>query len=109
MYLYIKFDLNQAKLHEAYTPQLDKVVAYLQSDASVRAIIEGHTCNLGPAAYNLSLSVRRAAAVKDYLVTTGRIPEERLEIKGVGEALPISDNSTEAGRKKNRCVVIHYY
>jgi outer membrane protein OmpA-like peptidoglycan-associated protein len=63
--------------------------------------IVGHTCNLGPAAYNQRLSERRAAAVRDYLIAQGALPAERVVATGMGEDSPKYPN-TRAERPKNR-------
>lgn len=66
--------------------------------------IEGHTDNTGKASANLTLSQKRAAAVKAYLTSKYKTPAKRLTSKGFGDTLPIADNSTEDGRGKNRRV-----
>ena len=63
--------------------------------------IRGYTDEIGTDAYNLDLSKRRAAAVRDYLVSQG-IDGGRIETRGYGDASPIAPNDTEAGRQRNR-------
>ena len=58
---------------------------------------------MGPDAYNLNLSGKRAASIVRYLIGTG-VLTENLESNGYGESLPIASNETEAGREKNRRV-----
>jgi OmpA-OmpF porin, OOP family len=65
--------------------------------------VEGHTDNVGTAEYNLDLSLRRATAVRDFLVSQG-VAAERLTVEGLGFARPVAENDTEAGRQKNRRV-----
>ena len=65
--------------------------------------IEGHTDNTGTAAYNLSLSQRRADAVRDYLIQQG-VDSKRLVARGFGEEHPIAENKTSEGRAANRRV-----
>jgi len=67
--------------------------------------IEGHTDNQGRAAYNLALSERRAAAAAQVFVAAG-FREVDIRRKGYGDARPIDDNATEAGRAQNRRVTI---
>ena len=61
----------------------------------------GHTDNTGDAEANMLLSQQRAEAVRDYLVANG-VPADRLVATGYGQNDPLGDNSTEAGREKNR-------
>ena len=68
-------------------------------------IIIGHTDSTGSADYNLGLSMRRAQAVSDYLVSTG-VAEEKLREVGRGEEDPIASNDTAEGRAQNRRVEI---
>jgi OOP family OmpA-OmpF porin len=67
----------------------------------VRVQIEGHTCNIGTAEYNLALGERRATSVKDYLVSRG-INADRLQTISYGEERPKYDNSREETRRLNR-------
>ena len=109
VFLSITFELDQAIIQGRYAIELEEVVAYLKADPSVKVIVRGHTCTIGTAAYNLRLSQKRANAVMDYLITKGRIEKHRVTAEGVGETQPLANNETEAGRRKNRCVVIHYH
>lgn len=74
------------------------------SDAT-RVTITGHTDNIGAAEYNWKLSLRRAQAVRDYLVKLGGNPAI-MEVMGMGEKKPIADNKTAAGRAQNRRVEV---
>jgi OOP family OmpA-OmpF porin len=99
----VNFEFNKAVLTiEAY-PILDHAAEILMENPSVNVEIQGHTDNIGSESYNLSLSEKRAAVVKDYLVSKG-INTDRLTAAGYGEARPLSDNTTSAGRAKNRRV-----
>ena len=68
-------------------------------------IAVGHTHSTGPAGYNQKLSVRRAEAVKAYLVSKG-IESNRIYTEGKGLTQPVADNSTREGRAKNRRVEV---
>ncbi len=97
----IFFDLNQYALKPASAAELDNLVRLLTENPSVKIRIEGHTDSTGVAADNLTLSVKRAEAVVEYLVIKG-ITASRLSYKGFGATQPIADNATENGRARNR-------
>jgi OmpA-OmpF porin, OOP family len=80
------------------------VADYMRNHPEARIILAGHTDNIGPREYNIQLSHKRAAAVRDYLVTTEGIDPGRITLNGFGYDDPISDNSTATGRAKNRRV-----
>ncbi len=83
---------------------LDAVADLLRTREAVKLIeVQGHTDGDGDAAYNLELSQRRAAAVATYLTNKG-VAAGRFSAKGYGEAMPIDNNKTAAGRAKNRRV-----
>ena len=97
----VKFDFDSAKLKPESHQILDREVQTLQKHADADVTIVGHTSSEGEQAHNQKLSVERADAVKAYFVEKGISPS-RLVTKGVGEANPVADNSTEAGREQNR-------
>ncbi len=68
-------------------------------------MVTGYTDSIGSDAYNLRLSERRAATVRDALVADG-IAESRITTKGMGKANPVASNATEEGRAHNRRVEI---
>ena len=73
----------------------------MRENATLRLEIEGHTCNIGTAEYNLALGDRRANAVQDYLVSRG-VSADRLRTISYGEERPKYDNSREETRRLNR-------
>lgn len=96
----IYFDLDKADLKPEFTAMLDTFVdQFAGNDLLVK--IEGHTDSIASEAYNTSLSVRRAEAVANYLVSKG-LDEARIDTVGFGETRPISSNDTEEGRSLNR-------
>lgn len=101
------FETASAKLKDDEIPDLDKIVTYLQNQPELKAVIEGHTDNIGSDQSNLTLSNNRAKSVIEYLVLKG-IAINRLTPKGYGASQPIANNSTSEGRAKNRRVVIRF-
>lgn len=97
----IFFGFNSDSLEPASRGELDRLAALLEENPSLRVSIQGHTDSVGTAAYNLTLSRARAAAVVDYLVGRG-IAAERLKAEGFGATRPVADNSSEEGRALNR-------
>lgn len=101
----VNFETNAATLTADSRPLLDSVASDLKKYPRLKVEVQGHTDNVGADAYNLGLSQRRAAAVREYLVGQG-VGAQQLSSKGYGEAQPVADNSTPAGRKENRRVVL---
>jgi len=99
----IYFATGKATLLSKSFKGLNEVAQVLKDDAGLKLTIDGHTDNTGADNLNQKLSENRAAAVKAYLVKKG-IDESRLESAGYGEAQPVADNKTAAGRQKNRRV-----
>jgi outer membrane protein OmpA-like peptidoglycan-associated protein len=99
----IQFATGSTRLLTTATKELDKLVDILNEHPDFRISIEGHTDNTGQAAFNQTLSEKRANAVKDYLVKKG-ISEDRLNAAGFGQTQPIEDNKTSKGRAANRRV-----
>lgn len=99
----VNFDNDSADLRPDALTTLDKAVSTLKANPGVRVEVAGHTDSRAADAYNQSLSERRARAVLDYFVAQG-VDAGRLTWAGYGEAQPIADNSTEAGRQSNRRV-----
>jgi len=97
----IAFELDSAKIDSASAPILDRAFQILRDNPSLYIEIAGHTSADGVADKNLGLSLRRAQAVKDWLVKRG-IAAQRILTVGHGSDVPIADNKTDEGRKKNR-------
>jgi OOP family OmpA-OmpF porin len=98
----ITFELGSAEIQPSSYPELDKIAQILKQK-KVRVRIEGHTDDIGEAAFNQLLSEKRAESIKNYLVSKGLDPK-RFESVGYGESKPIADNKTEKGRAQNRRV-----
>lgn len=97
------FGFDKSAITDEMIPVLEQAKAILQEDAAVNFVVSGHTDSTGPEVYNQGLSERRAASVKNWLVTNG-ISESRLEAVGYGETQAKYDNATKEGRKLNRRV-----
>ena len=85
--------------------KLAKLSGIIQAHPGLNLAIEGYTDNTGTADFNMTLSQQRADTVRTFLITQGLSPDS-ISSKGLGEADPIADNSTPAGRKLNRRVEI---
>jgi len=101
----LHFDLNGYAIHSDDMERLRATVIALKANPTLVVNIEGHTCNLGSAAYNMALGKRRANAVKEFLVSEG-IAAERLHTVSYGEKQPKYDNSKEETRQLNRRVAV---
>jgi outer membrane protein OmpA-like peptidoglycan-associated protein len=97
----VYFDFDRSTLRPDALRLLDDAVAKLQANPSKNLIIEGHTCNIGTAEYNLALGERRARSVVDYLTSRG-VAASRLETRSYGEERPKFDNAREETRRLNR-------
>jgi outer membrane protein OmpA-like peptidoglycan-associated protein len=97
----VNFESGKSEILEESIPILDKVYRTMKAYPKLEVEINGYTDSQGRKAFNDKLSLNRAAAVLDWLVTKG-INRTRLSAKGFGPENPIADNSTAEGRAKNR-------
>jgi outer membrane protein OmpA-like peptidoglycan-associated protein len=100
----ILFATGSATIEGESTPTLKEIGDMLAAHPALKLTIEGHTDNVGAATANQSLSEQRAAAVKQYLVSTYAVDAARLETKGFGASKPAVSNDTPEGRQNNRRV-----
>lgn len=97
----IGFELDSAKIDGISAPLLERAFVILHDNPNISIEISGHTSAEGNADRNLSLSLRRAEAVKAYLVKRG-IADSRIHTIGHGSDVPLADNATGEGRARNR-------
>jgi outer membrane protein OmpA-like peptidoglycan-associated protein len=97
----VHFDFDRYTLRPEALRVLEQAVAAMKQDANLRLTIEGNTCSIGTAEYNLALGERRANAVRDYLTQNG-VAATRLQTVSYGEEKPKHDNAREETRRLNR-------
>jgi outer membrane protein OmpA-like peptidoglycan-associated protein len=100
--IYFNFASDQLKAES--TPVLQEIARVMQAHPDWKLSVSGHTDNIGGDVYNLDLSKRRTAAVKQALVTEYSIAPERLATDGYGASRPVDTNETLEGRARNRRV-----
>ncbi len=101
------FDFDKSVVRPDGKKNIDNAMAKLAGVDVEMVIATGHTDSVGTDAYNQKLSERRAAAVKEYLVSKG-IPASKITTLGKGESQPVATNKTKEGRQKNRRVDIEF-
>jgi outer membrane protein OmpA-like peptidoglycan-associated protein len=99
----VHFDFNKATIRPDARPVLNEAVDTLKKEGGIAVVAEGYTDSIGGDAYNMQLSLRRARAVKDYLVAGGIAPS-RISVEGFGKTHPVASNATADGRAQNRRV-----
>jgi outer membrane protein OmpA-like peptidoglycan-associated protein len=103
----VSFDVGSAAIRPAMRSVLDPFAANLHGEANANSHVEivGHTDSSGSDVSNNTLSVERARSVRDYLVAHG-VAAANVTTSGRGEREPVADNSSDAGRARNRRVEI---
>lgn len=101
----VTFDTNSAVVRPGLYSEINRVAEVLKQYPDTVIRVEGHTDSVGTEEYNLDLSHRRAHAVKALLIQQG-IADNRIEVIGFGETMPVATNDTEVGRQMNRRVEI---
>jgi outer membrane protein OmpA-like peptidoglycan-associated protein len=99
----ILFETGKSLLTPGSSVELDRLLNIMKENAQMRIEISGHTDKTGSEPLNFKLSEARAKAVVEYLAKKG-IERKRMEFKGYGPSQPIAENTTAAGRAKNRRV-----
>lgn len=101
----VLFEFDKAELKASGEQTVDKLADFMEDYGNYRVRVEGYTDSTGEAAYNQTLSLRRAESVRRELLAEGIAPD-RIEVEGLGEQYPKTSNSTAAGRQENRRVEI---
>jgi outer membrane protein OmpA-like peptidoglycan-associated protein len=101
----ITFGFDSAEVQPQFRPVLDNLAVTLNEYNQTLIEVAGHTDSIGSAAYNQTLSERRASNVANYLGSRG-VMRDRMIVVGAGQTRPIASNATEAGRAQNRRVEI---
>lgn len=99
----VNFEFDKSDLTSTAMANLDKLAEVLVNNPDTNINIYGYTDSKGTDAYNLALSERRAASVKNYLASKG-VEASRMFTQGMGEQNPVATNDTDEGRAKNRRV-----
>ncbi len=103
----VTFEKSKALLRADGKRQIQEMLKAMNASEDLRGVrflIEGHTCSLGESSYNVDLSLKRARAVRDFLVNEMKVSPTRLDITGWGEERPWKSNTTEEGQQVNRRV-----
>src|SRR5205807_657210 len=100
------FNTDSAVLKPEAVEQIAKLGEILARYPEDRIRIQGHTDSTGSVSHNEELSMRRAQSVREVLASRG-VNNEQMLVEGIGEARPIADNRTAAGRAQNRRVELH--
>ncbi len=101
----VLFDFDQATLRPGARRTVDNLADFMREYPERNILIEGFTDSIGSDWYNEELSRRRAASVREALLSRG-ITSSRIGIIGYGKRYPVADNSTETGRQQNRRVEV---
>lgn len=101
--LLVFFDFDRSDLKDESKPELNRGIAFLRNNPTLKVEIAGHTDSVGTVDYNHKLSHQRAESVRQYIIAGG-IAAGRITAKGYGEDQPITDNGTEEGKARNRRV-----
>ncbi len=101
--LLIYFDFDKTDLKDESIPELERVIEFLRNNPDINIMIEGHTDDVGSDEYNNKLSLERADAVKNYIVSAG-IKPDRIKTKGFGKKQPLVEDKSDEARAMNRRV-----
>lgn len=101
----VLFATGSANIQGGTNQNLEKLVGFLNQYPERQVLIEGHTDNVGSAAFNQTLSRQRAESVRQFLIDSG-VASRRLTVSGYGFERPVASNDTATGRQQNRRVEV---
>jgi OOP family OmpA-OmpF porin len=102
----ILFDSNEADIRDEFRSELDAVGKFLNDNPDSYAVVSGYTDSTYTREFNLELSRKRAESVRDYLMESANLSEDRFVMNWYGKDNPLADNATAEGRAKNRRVEV---
>ena len=103
----VLFDTDKSDIKPTAAAALQQITGSIgQRYGTQQVRVMGFADSRGDKSYNKELSEKRAEAVKNYLVTNGKITADRVSVEPMGEAMPVASNATPAGRQENRRVEI---
>ncbi len=103
----ILFEFDKAIVKKESFGELESIINILNSRQNLKISIKGHTDAVGSESYNIYLSKNRVNAVKEFLISNG-IDKSRILVDALGEKVPVADNNSAEGRKKNRRVEVRF-
>jgi OOP family OmpA-OmpF porin len=103
--LMVNFDFDRSEVKSEYFSEIEEVTDFMARFPGVDIELEGHTDSRGTEAYNLGLSDRRVAAVRQVMIDRFNVQASRVMSRGYGESQPVASNDTDAGRVNNRRVI----
>ena len=101
----IQFETGKSLLRSSYQGGCERLASWMLAHPEVRVRVEGHTDNVGSSSSNQALSLERAEAVRVFLEAKG-VDASRVDVLGLGDTMPVADNTTEQGRSANRRVEV---
>jgi len=102
MKLVINFRVDKADIDPKYFGKIKKIYDFMKKNPQVFAHVEGHADYNGPFDYNITLSRVRAINIKNQILHYGDVAPERISINAYGCSIPVANNRTAEGRRKNR-------
>jgi OOP family OmpA-OmpF porin len=103
--LMVNFDFDRSEVKSEYFSEIEEVADFMAQFPDVDIELEGHTDSRGTQAYNLDLSDRRVAAVRQVMIGRFNVQASRVSSRGYGESQPVASNDSDAGRADNRRVM----